>query len=195
MQGKESAVRIVASERAQGALLRALVVCDLVGSTALVERLGDGAAARLMRSHDQLSRAAMRRHGGREIDKADGFLVLFDRPVQAISFALEYQREIKALAAESKQALRARVGIHVGDVIAWDNDAADVKQGAKITEIEGLAKPIAARLMALALPDQILVSGVTYALTQPSKGELGTSDDGVRCVSAGRGAHTVQEFG
>jgi len=186
MQGQESPVRIVASDRAHGSLLRALVVCDLAGSTALVERLGDRVAARLMQSHDQLARAAMRRHGGREIDKADGFLLLFDRPVQAISFALEYQREVKALAEESKQALRARVGIHVGDVVAWDNDPADVNQGAKITDIEGLAKPIAARLMALALPNQILVSGVTYALTQHSKRELVTSGEGARWLAYGR---------
>ena len=32
----------------------------------------------------------MQRHGGREIDKTDGFLVLFERPVQAVGFALGY---------------------------------------------------------------------------------------------------------
>ena len=112
-----------------GPLLRTLVLCDLVDSTALVERLGDQRAAALIRRHDRLARDLLQRHGGREIDKTDGFLVLFERPIQGVAFALDYQQELRRLGSEEEVTLRARVGIHVGDVMVWDNTAADVAKG------------------------------------------------------------------
>src|SRR5688572_16219809 len=49
--------------------VRTLLVCDLADSTALLERLGDSAAADLIRQHDRVARDLLHRHGGREIDK------------------------------------------------------------------------------------------------------------------------------
>ena len=83
---------------------------------------------------------------------------MFERPVQAAAFALAYQRALRELATDAGQALRARVGIHVGEVMAWQNSAEDIARGAKPIEVEGLAKPVAARLMGLALPGQVLLS-------------------------------------
>jgi class 3 adenylate cyclase len=71
-------------------VLRTLVLSDLVDSTALVERLGDQRAADLIRKHDRLARALMQQHGGREIDKTDGFLLVFERPIQAVAYALDW---------------------------------------------------------------------------------------------------------
>ncbi|MGB0132649.1 hypothetical protein, partial [Dokdonella sp.] len=65
-------------------MLRTLALCDLVNSTALVERLGDREAAELIRKHDRLARTLADRHGGKEIDKTDGFMMMFDRPIQAV---------------------------------------------------------------------------------------------------------------
>jgi class 3 adenylate cyclase len=81
-----------------------------------------------------MARVALHRHGGREIDKIDGFLVLFKRPIEAAAFALEYQRELRALADESKQPLNGSVGIHAGDIMIRDNAPADVARGAKPME-------------------------------------------------------------
>jgi putative peptide modification system cyclase len=154
------------------ALLRALLVADLVDSTALVERLGDARAADVLRQHDRLARRLIREHAGQEIDKTDGYLVMFDRPVQAAAFALAYQRALRELAGDAGQALRARVGIHVGEVMAWQNSADDIARGAKPIEVEGLAKPVAARLMGLALPGQILMSATAHGLAQRAHDEL-----------------------
>src|SRR5689334_2145223 len=77
-----------------GALLRAIVLIDLCDSTALVERLGDQTAAQLIRRHDRLARKIIQRNDGREVDKTDGFLILFERPIQAVAFALDYQRSL-----------------------------------------------------------------------------------------------------
>lgn len=168
------------------AQLRTVVVCDLAGSTALVERLGDRRAAELFRRHDRLARDLLQRHHGREIDKTDGFLLLFDRPIHAVAFALDYQRALRDLGAGERLDLLARVGVHVGDVVVWENTARDIAQGAKRTEVEGLAKPVAARLMNLARPGQILLSGMTHNLAQRSQHELGPVRERVRWPTHGR---------
>ena len=157
------------------ALLRTVVVADLCDSTALVESLGDQRAAELIRGHDKLLRQLIREHRGQEIDKTDGFLSLFARPIQAVAFALSYQRALQAYGAEAGVSLRARIGVHVGEVMVWRNEADDVERGAKPTEVEGLAKPVAARLMGLALPGQILVSQMAYVLAHRAEGELGST--------------------
>ena len=165
--------------------VRTLLVCDLADSTALVERLGDSAAAELLRHHDRLARTLMHRHGGREIDKTDGFLVLFERPVEAVSFALAYQRALRGLSQETGHTLRARIGVHMGEVVLWENTAADIAEGAKQLDVEGLAKPVAARLMALALPGQTLLSGVAFTLAQRAERDV-QSESPVRWLTHGR---------
>src|SRR5689334_7812745 len=162
-----SAVELTTPAPAPGTpLLRTLVLCDLADSTALVERLGDQRAAALMRKHDRLARQPVLRHGGPALDKTDGFLVLFEQPINGIPFALAYQHELQRLGKEEQQPLRARVGVHVGDVVMWDNAADDVAHGAKPVELEGLVKPVAARLCGLALPGQNLASGIAAGLSQ-----------------------------
>lgn len=168
------------------ALLRTLVLCDLADSTALIERLGDRAAAALIRSHDRLARDLVATHGGREIDKTDGFLLVFERPIQAVAFALDYQRQLAELSAREQLPLSARVGIHVGDVVVWDNESGDVDRGAKRTELEGMAKPVTARLAQLALPGQVLLSGTVYDIARRAQGELGSKLDKVRWLAHGR---------
>ncbi len=155
--------------------LRAVLVLDLADSTALVDRLGDQRTAELMRRHDRLARDLIHKHRGQEIDKTDGFLLLFERPVQAVGFALEYQRRLGELAELEATPMAARIGIHVGEVVSWENSPAEIARGAKPIEVEGLAKPVAARLMALAWPGQILLSAMAYGLAQRAEAELRTA--------------------
>ena len=157
------------------ALLRSVVITELCDSTALVDRLGDVRATELIRAHDRLLRGLIREHRGQEIDKTDGFLSLFERPIQAVAFALAYQRGLRAFSLEHGVEISARIGLHVGEVMTWQNDEADIAKGAKPTEVEGLAKPVAARLMGMALPGQILLSGVAYTLAHRAEGELGAA--------------------
>jgi predicted ATPase/class 3 adenylate cyclase len=134
-----------------------LVFTDLVDSTGLVERLGDERAAQVWAGHDRRARALLARHRGREIDRTDGFFLLFDDAAAAACFALAY------LQAMSEFGLSARVGLHEGAVSLRENDPDDVARGAKRTEVEGLAKPFAARVMALARGGQILLSASARA--------------------------------
>ena len=67
-----------------------MVFTDPVGSTRLVEEVGDRRAAEIFEQHDRAARDLLGEHGGREIDKSDGFLFLFERPLEAVRFALAY---------------------------------------------------------------------------------------------------------
>ncbi len=100
---------------------------------------------------------------------------MFDRPIEAVAFSLAYQRGLRELAdADGNAPLRARVGIHVGDVVAWDNAAEDIAKGAKPFEVEGIVKPTTSRLMQLALPGHdSAFTGVAYQLAHRSQDELG----------------------
>jgi len=71
--------------------IRTLLLCDLVASTRLVERVGDATAAELLARHDRCARDLLATYDGREIDKSDGFLLLFERPIGAVRFAVAYQ--------------------------------------------------------------------------------------------------------
>lgn len=152
--------------------LRCALLWELADTDGLIARLGEAVAAELLRRCDSLSRELIGRHGGRAIDKTEGLLVLFERPIEAVAFALELQRALPALAAAERLSLSARVGIHVGELLCWENSAKDVREGAKPIEVEGLAKAVTARLMHLALPGQILLSEATHSLALRARVEL-----------------------
>ena len=134
--------------------VRALLLTDVVDSTKLTEALGDAATAALWSAHDRVARDLLPRHHGREIDKTDGMLLLFDAAADAVAYAGEYQRGLAGLPVP----LQARAGLHVGPVILRENSAADIERGAKPLEVDGIAKPTAARVMALAQGGQILIT-------------------------------------
>ena len=133
---------------------RTLLLTDVVDSTHLSDTLGDARIARLWADHDRAARDLLRAHHGREIDKSDGFLLLFERPEQALAFACAYHEALARL----DPPLLARAGVHVGDVILIENTAEDVALGAKPVEVEGIAKPTAARVMRLACGGQTLLT-------------------------------------
>jgi putative peptide modification system cyclase len=178
--------------------LRTLLLTDLCDSTALVERIGDTAAAELFREHDHLVLTLQRQWRGRLIDRSDGLLLLFERPIDGLGFALDYVHCLKDLGDSRGLVLKARAGLHVGEVLTWHNSDEAVSVGAKPMEVEGLAKPMAARLMTLARPGQILLSAVAESLLHRSSRELGERAERLLWKSHGRwrfkGVPTAQEI-
>jgi len=134
-----------------------LLFTDVVDSTRLTERLGDLRAAELWAAHDREARALLAHHNVREVNRTDGFFLVFDRVVDAASFALAYQVVLAELGME------ARAGLHLGSVTLRENAPADVARGAKRVEVEGLATPLAARVMNLALGRQTLLTATARA--------------------------------
>ena len=134
--------------------VRALLLTDVVDSTKLSEELGNRAMSEVWAEHDRVARDLLPVWRGREIDKTDGMLLMFDTASDAAHYALAYHQALAGLSV----ALKARVGLHVGSVVLRENSAGDVARGAKPLEVDGLAKPIAARVMALAQGGQTLLS-------------------------------------
>ena len=131
----------------------AIVLLDLVGSTAFVQKVGPVKAARWLQYHDRLARSICYTHNGREIDRSDGFLLSFESMSDAVKFALDYNKKVSP-----KTKLHARIGIHWGDIVEVHQDELYVGVGAKKVELEGISKNIAARTMSLANPSQILLT-------------------------------------
>lgn len=99
----------------------------------------------------QIADPRIRQHHGRIIKSTgDGFLVEFASVVDAVSCAVEMQREMAArnagVAAERR--LEFRIGINLGDIVAEEHD------------IYGDGVNVAARLEALAEPAGICISRV-----------------------------------
>lgn len=166
--------------------VRTLLLTDLVDSTGLVERIGDTAAAALFRAHDRIVLDLQQRWRGRLIDRSDGLLLIFERPIDGLGFALDYVRGLRELGREHNQPLQARAGLHVGEVLLWENSLDAVQLGAKSLEVEGLAKPLAGRLMALARPGQILLSATAEPLAHRAARELGERGELLVWKSYGR---------
>lgn len=139
--------------------VRALLQSDLVDSTSIAERMGDEAASALWAAHDHIARDLIRQWRGREIDKSDGFLVVFDSATDAVAYARDYHAAIGSL----PHPLAARVGVHSGAIAIRTNPPEDVSAGAKSIEIDGIAKPTTARIMSAAAGGQTLISAAAHA--------------------------------
>lgn len=147
----------------------AIVLLDIVGSTKFVQRYGALHAAKLFQAHDRLARSLCYKFNGREIDRSDGFLLSFDRTIDAVNFALIYQRDIPP-----KTKLQCRIGIHWGSIIEVTQDDVFVAANAKKVELEGLSKNIAARTMSLCQGGQILLTKEAMLSTKRYKANMHT---------------------
>jgi predicted ATPase/class 3 adenylate cyclase/Tfp pilus assembly protein PilF len=138
---------------------RALLVSDVVESTKLAGEVGDARMAEIWVAHDRAVRDLLPAWRGVEADRTDGFLLLFDEVADAVGFAGAFHAAMGALASRFDVPFGARVGVHWGSVLLLETSAEDRARGAKPLEVEGVAKAEAARLMALAVAGQTLISG------------------------------------
>jgi class 3 adenylate cyclase len=129
---------------------RTLFFSDIVGSTQLVEAIGDEAWTGLVAWLDSTMRECFTQHGGEEVDHAgDGFFVAFGDPTSAIECAIGIQRKLAAHRREHGFAPRVRIGLHATSA----NQAGRSYRGRGVHE--------ASRIAALAGPDEIVASRST----------------------------------
>lgn len=141
----------LSSEALGERVLATILFSDIVGSTAILERIGDRAWEKLLHEHNVKIRAAIDRHRGREIDTAgDGFFALFDGAAKAVHAAALMDPSVAALG------VRVRVGVHTGEV--------EIVGG----KPKGVAIHAAARIASLAGPGEVLISGTTRDLLDGS---------------------------
>jgi class 3 adenylate cyclase len=168
----------------------AIVLLDIIGSTAFVQKNGAHVSAQWFQVHDRLARSLIYKHDGREIDRSDGFLLSFNRTVDAVNFALSYQRTVP-----KKTRLTTRIGIHWGRIIEVQQDELFVGAGAKRIELEGLAKNIAARTMSLCQAGQVLLTKEAFVNIKSRTNTRTPKDTRYACVGMYRfkGVSTPQE--
>jgi class 3 adenylate cyclase len=96
--------------------MKTFMFTDVVGSTNLVEALGDEAWDTLLRWHDSALREVFSAHQGREISTTgDGFFVSFDSPEQAVAAAVAIQRRLQEHRQRNGFAPQVRIGLHATD--------------------------------------------------------------------------------
>jgi class 3 adenylate cyclase len=130
--------------------LRSVMFTDIVGSTRITQRLGDAAAMRLVNLHDEVVRAALGEHGGREVKHTgDGIMSSFFSAVAAVRCATQIQRELARRRdgnGHDDEFVRVRIGAAAGEPVEQRHD------------LFGSTVQLAARLCAFAAPDQVVVS-------------------------------------
>jgi class 3 adenylate cyclase len=145
-------------------VLATLLFTDIVTSTEMAARLGDREWSALLEAHRDIVRHELKRFAGQEIGTTgDGFLAIFDGPARAVRCAIAVIERLEGLG------IRIRAGVHTSEVELAGQDVA------------GVGVHIAARIMALAEPGEVLVSSVVRDLA------LGSGLDFVE-----RGRHTLK---
>ena len=128
-------------------VLATLLFTDLVDSTTTAARLGDARWRALLSAHFEAVRGELERFGGREVKTTgDGLLATFEGTARALHCAAAIRR------AAHREELQIRAGVHVGEVELVGQD------------VRGVAVHEAARIMAAAGDDEILVSELTRVL-------------------------------
>ncbi len=164
------------SERARSALgdpaplpsgFVTLLMTDVEGSTALVQRLGDG-YGKLIDGTRALLTDAVSAAGGLVVDwRADDFFAAFETPRAGLEAAVAIQRSLRERSRADDLRVRVRAGIHSGY---------PTLRGAAYI---GLAVHTTARVCGIAQGGQILVSGDARLAARES------APDGVRFRSLG----------
>jgi class 3 adenylate cyclase len=128
-------------------ILASILFTDIVDSTATAERLGDARWRALVSELNRWSENEIDRQRGRLIKTTgDGLIALFDSSERAVRCAA-------ALIAEAGRLdLQLRAGVHTGEV---ELGAGDVR---------GIAVHLASRILALAGPGEVWISGTTQEL-------------------------------
>ena len=145
-------------------VLATVMFSDIVSSTERAAGMGDRRWRDELDRHDELVRAQLRAHGGREIKTTgDGFLALFDAPARAIRCAVAIREQLRAVGVD------VRIGLHSGEVELRGSD------------VGGIAVNIGARVAAVGSAGDVVVSSTVRDLVAGS---------GIEFVD--RGEHTLK---
>jgi len=128
-------------------VLSTVLFTDIAGSTARATTLGDDRWRSLLEQHNDLVRRELSAFRGKEVKTlGDGFLATFDGPGRAIRCACAIR------AAAASLGLTVRAGVHTGECEVVESD------------VGGIAVHIAARIVTLASPGEVVVSSAVADL-------------------------------
>ena len=134
--------------------VRAIVFTDICGSVAQTYQLGDDGHMKMLREHNEIVRAYLSAHEGREVKHTgDGIMAAFSSVAHAVTCATEVQRALDARNATAPVPLHVSIGISAGEPLTDESD-----------DLFGAAVQLAARLCAAAEPGEIAVSLAVHEL-------------------------------
>jgi len=133
--------------------LAAIVVGDICGYSRLMELDEEGTHARVRRIERDLIEPSITEHDGKLVKTTgDGFIAIFDSPVEAVRCGIVIQQSMigRNAALPKSSWIEYRIGVNLGDVIIEPDD------------VFGDGVNIAARLEGIADPGQVYISGGIY---------------------------------
>ncbi|HEX5038902.1 MAG TPA: adenylate/guanylate cyclase domain-containing protein [Candidatus Limnocylindria bacterium] len=140
-------------------MLATVLFTDIVSSTERAAAVGDSRWAQMLDAHHDVARRQISRYQGRLVKSTgDGLLATFDGPARAIQAATAIRD------AAHRLGLEIRAGLHTGEIERHGDD------------VIGLGVHIAARVLAMAEPGEVLVSRTVRDLVAGSG--IGFTDRG-----------------
>jgi formylglycine-generating enzyme required for sulfatase activity/class 3 adenylate cyclase len=133
--------------------LAAIVAGDIAGYSRLMEIDEEGTHGRVKRIERSLIEPSIASHHGRLVKTTgDGFIAIFDSPVEAVRCSIVIQQDMVGRNASLPKHhwIEYRIGINLGDVII------------EATDIYGDGVNIASRLESIANPGEVFISGGIY---------------------------------
>lgn len=133
--------------------LAAIIVGDIASYSRLMQADEEGTHVRVKRiERDLIQPSIVEHHGTLVKTTGDGFIAIFDSPVEAVRCSIVIQQNLigrnAALAKPSR--IEYRIGVNLGDVIVEPDD------------VYGDGVNIATRLEGIAEPGQVYISGAIY---------------------------------
>ena len=143
----------------------AIVLMDIVGSMRLVAEVGDLEFVKLFQKYYEHVAYAAQQHNGMIIKTmGDAVLLIFKNVSSAMPFISELSNSLVRDPSDDINNLQLRISLHIGEVIMEPRSYGG--------EIFGSAVNIAARLSALACPDQLVVSHTSVNYLPPDQRSL-----------------------
>src|ERR1700723_1511802 len=133
--------------------LAAIVAADIAGSSRLMEIDEEGTHGRVKRIERDLIEPSIAEHHGRLVKTTgDGFIAIFDSPVEAVRCGIVIQQNMigRNAALPKHHWIEYRIGVNLGDVIIEADD------------VYGDGVNVASRLEGIAEPGQVFISGGIY---------------------------------
>jgi formylglycine-generating enzyme required for sulfatase activity/class 3 adenylate cyclase len=133
--------------------LAAIVAGDIAGYSRLMELDEEGTHNRVKRIERDLVEPSIAEHHGRLVKTTgDGFIAIFDSPVEAVRCSIVIQQNLVGRNASVPRHswIEYRIGVNLGDVIV------------EIDDVYGDGVNVASRLEGIADPGQVYISGGIY---------------------------------
>jgi formylglycine-generating enzyme required for sulfatase activity/class 3 adenylate cyclase len=133
--------------------LAAIVAADISGYSRLMEIDEEGTHDRVKRIERDLVEPSIAEHHGRLVKTTgDGFIAIFDSPVEAVRCGIVIQQNMigRNAALPKHHWIEYRIGVNLGDVIIEADD------------VYGDGVNVASRLEGIAEPGQVFISGGIY---------------------------------